>query len=114
MNRNNLSVQRQAELCEEILARYRHRLDGDTKVLFPKNNTGFFSNCTHSLSCLIDLANIGIFPATLNFAEAYQNYKDKDVDFSRDTYLDLFATDDLSVESIKSTLAPFHTLKTPD
>lgn len=109
---SHLSSQRQAELREHILARHSHSLDRETNVLYSRANTGFFSNCSHSLWCLIDLANIGLHPRTLNFSGAYQHFKD--VDLSTDIYPDLFATDDFVAEYVKSTLVPYHRLRCPD
>lgn len=106
------SRQKQFELCDEILARHYHSLDHGKSILYSGTNSGFFSNCSKSLWCLIELANIGIFPRAISFSGGYQNFKD--IDMSADIYPNLFATDNFLADYIRTTLACHHRLRCPD
>ena len=109
---DSLTTRKKSELCQQVLARHCHSLEPETNTLCSRSNTGFFSNCSHSLWCLLELANLGVFPRTLGFSTAFHNYKDPES--SLDVYPRFFTTDDFVVESIKSTVAPYHRLRCPD
>lgn len=95
-----------------MLARYGVEYDAEDGVLYPLCDTGFFSNCSFTLAALVHLAHLGIFPRGISFSRGFGNYKDGDS--LDDTYPEFFETDDLAIESIRSTLMPYRAVRCPD
>ena len=101
-----------SEALAWTLTKYRQEWDEGSLTLFPRNDTGFFSNCAFTLATLVHLAHLGIFPRRISFSRGYGNYKDPDS--PDDTYPEFFRTDDLAIESIRSTWAPYVDLRCAD
>ncbi len=92
--------------------RHKHELDPESGVLYTITNTGLFSNCTHALCCLIDLAALGYFPRRIDFSRSFLAYRDNEE--PTDLYPALFRTSDDAVARLASACAHSRSLKCPD
>jgi hypothetical protein len=101
-----------AALVQAMLGRYRVDYDRSANVLYPRCDTGLFSNCSFTLAALIHLSHVGVFPQRIDFSHGFGSYKDDDR--QRDIYPDLFRSDELARTLIPSCWAPYRDIRCPD
>lgn len=100
------------ENLNQIIAKHTHKLDASGTVLLSGANTGFFSNCSHSLWSIVELANVGHVVDELNFKGAFRNFKDDNK--QHNIYSDLFHTNESSVKNLKEYIRHHSRFRCPD
>lgn len=100
------------DLFNQVRGRYQFEYDHERAILTTLANTGFFSNCTFVLLALLHLAHLGVAPLGISFRRGFGNFTDSSA--SSDLYEQLFATDSLEIQGLRSTVIPLADLVCPD